>query len=156
MLFLFSSARKRASEGFGVALAMQHLCPWFANATFVPWIANATFVPMVCQCDICAVDCQCNICAHGLPMRHLCCGLPMRHLCRGLPMRHLCCGLPIRHLFCNERDDCSGHFLRRSFDGDSQQHLWMIGFKSRVCSVRWVDSTGLFVFRHGSNRVNPA
>src|SRR6266496_2636990 len=62
MLFLFSSARKRASEGFGVALAMQHLCPWFANATFVPWIANATFVPMVCQCDICVVDCQCDIC----------------------------------------------------------------------------------------------
>src|SRR6266487_1073253 len=44
MLFLFSSARKRASEGFGVALAI-HGCA------------------MDCQCNICAVDCQCNICA---------------------------------------------------------------------------------------------
>src|SRR6266487_5236948 len=137
MLFLFSSARKRASEGFGVALAI-HGAAMDCQCDICAVDCQCDICAVDCQCDICAVDCQCNICAHGLPMRHL------------------CCGLPIRHLFCNERDDCSGHFLRRSFDGDSQQHLWMIGFKSRVCSVRWVDSTGLFVFRHGSNRVNPA
>ena len=52
MLFLFSSARKRASEGFGVALAI-HGCAMDCQCDMYV---------MVCQCDMCAADCQCDMC----------------------------------------------------------------------------------------------
>src|SRR6266516_2762629 len=62
MLFLFSSARKRASEGFGVALAI-HGAAMDCQCDMYVVDSQCDFCAMVCQCDISVVDCQCDICA---------------------------------------------------------------------------------------------